>query len=53
MLLNDNPDVKKIVIFDDNGYGWKDLSYNLIQTNYRIGRGLGEEHIYKALKLLM
>lgn len=53
MWLKDNPDVKGFVIFDDNGYGWGDLTDNLIQTNYRIGRGLEQEHIDKALRLLV
>ncbi len=53
MWLKDNPDVQSFVIFDDNGYGWGDLADNFIQTNYRIGRGLEEEHINKALELLV
>ena len=52
MWLKDNPDVKSFVIFDDNGYGWGDLSNNFVQTNYRIGRGLEEKHIQKALEIL-
>jgi len=53
MWLNDNPCIESFVIFDDNGYGWGNLSNNFVQTNYRIGRGLEEEHINKALKLLI
>lgn len=53
MWLNENPVVEGFVIFDDNGYGWGDLSDNFIQTNYRIGRGLEQEHIDKALELLV
>lgn len=53
MWLNENPVVEGFVIFDDNGYGWGDLSDNFIQTNYRIGRGLEQEHIDKALELLI
>lgn len=52
LWLKDNPDVKSFVIFDDNGYGWGDLSNNFVQTNYRIGRGLEEKHIQKALEIL-
>ena len=52
MWLSDNPGIEGFVIFDDNGYGWGDLSDNFVQTNYRIGRGLEQEHIDKALELL-
>ncbi len=52
MWLKENHDVEKFVIFDDNGYGWGDLSNNFVQTNYRIGRGLEEKHIEKALGIL-
>jgi len=52
MWLKENPDVEGFVIFDDNSYGWGELSDNFVQTNYRIGRGLEQEHIEKALELL-
>lgn len=52
LWLKDNANVEKFVIFDDNGYNWRELSDNLIQTNYRIGRGLEKEHINKAMELL-
>lgn len=51
--LNEKPDVERFVIFDDNGYGWGDLSDNFIQTNYRIGRGLEQRHIEKAYEILI
>lgn len=50
--LFENNDVERFVIFDDNSFGWGDLSDNFVQTNYRIGRGLEEEHIEKALEIL-
>lgn len=50
--LKDNPGVTSFVILDDNGYGWGDLSKNLINTNYRIGRGLDQKHVLDAIKLL-
>lgn len=50
--LSSNPQTKGFVIFDDNVFGWGDLAESFIQTNYRIGRGLEEEHIQKALELL-
>ena len=52
MWLKENPEVKSFVIFDDNRYGWGDLSENFILTNYRIGRGLEEEHIKQALEII-
>ena len=52
LWLKDKTNVEKFVIFDDNGYNWKELSDNFIQTNYRIGRGLEKEHIKKAIELL-
>lgn len=52
MWLNDNPDVEDFVIFDDNGYGWGDLSDKFVKTDYRIGRGLEEKHVQKALDIL-
>lgn len=40
------------VIFDDNPFGWEELSENLVRTNRRIGRGLEEEHIKEATRIL-
>jgi len=50
--LLENEDVESFVIFDDYAFGWKELSDNLVQTNYRIERGIEQEHIQKALEIL-
>ena len=52
MWLKENPDVQSFVIIDDHGYGWGDLSDNFVQTNYRIGMGLEQEHILRAIDIL-
>ncbi len=44
--------VKSFVIIDDIGFGWGSLSDHLIQTNYRIGMGLKQEHIERATIIL-
>ena len=53
MWLKDNPHTDSFVIFDDNMYNWGDLSKHYIQTGYYRGRGLDEEHIARALEILM
>ena len=52
LWLKDNPDVTHFVILDDHGYGWGDLLDNFVQTNYRIGRGLEQDHIQRAIDIL-
>ncbi len=52
MWLAENDDVESFVIIDDNIYGWGELSDNFVATSYRIGRGLEEEHIQRALEML-
>ena len=42
-------EVEAYVIFDDEFGGWGELSEHLIQTNARIGRGLEESHIQRAI----
>ena len=50
--LNTHPDVERFVILDDIGGGWGDYYDNLVRTNYRIKRGLCDEHVEKALAIL-
>ncbi len=50
--LEDNPDTEKFVIIDDIGFGWDELSDNLVKTDSRIGRGLENKHVQKAIKIL-
>lgn len=45
--------VESFVILDDVAFGWGDLADRLVRTNYHRGRGLGEEHVEKAVQLLM
>lgn len=46
-------DIEEYVIFDDIAFGWgDDLQDHLIKTNPRIGFGLEEKHIQKAIELL-
>lgn len=51
--LAEHPDVRGFVIFDDERFEFGDLSEHFIKTNHRIGRGLEEEHVEAALKLLI
>ncbi len=50
--LRAHPETESFVIVDDLFGGWGKLESNLVQTNYRIGRGLEEEHVDKAIKIL-
>ena len=52
MWLTDHPYVENFVILDDIRFGWGDLQPHVINTNYRIGRGLEESHMEAAIKLL-
>ena len=52
LWLEENGEVESFVIIDDFAFGWDELSCNFVQTNYRIGRGLGEEHIERAVEIL-
>ena len=46
-------EVESFVILDDMHLGWGDLADRLVQTSARIGRGLMENHVEKAIQLLM
>ena len=50
--LNDHPAVQSYVIFDDIKFGWGKLENNVVKTDYRIGRGLEQCHIDKAIRIL-
>lgn len=53
MWLANNDNVETFVIFDDIPFGWGvDLQEHLVKTDSRIGRGLEEKHIQKAIELL-
>lgn len=50
--LRANPSTKSFVIIDDMVCNWGRLAHNLVQTDYRIGRGLEEEHVKRAIEIL-
>lgn len=52
MWLNQNKAVTHFVIIDDMRFGWSELQAHLVNTNYRIGRGLEERHINEAIRIL-
>lgn len=50
--LNEHPDVESFVIIDDIKFGWEELDPMVVKTDYRIGRGLEQHHVEKALQIL-
>ena len=52
-LIDRKEAVKSFVILDDMSFGWGDLADRLVRTSYHRGRGLGEEHVERAIRLLM
>lgn len=53
LWLSQNEMVKNFVILDDIAFGWgTDLQDHLVKTNCRIGRGLEEQHVQKAISVL-
>lgn len=48
-----NRDVDAFVIIDDIKFGWYELASFVVNTDYRIGRGLEQRHIEKAIKILL
>ena len=51
--LKKHPEVDSFVIFDDIKFGWYELAPFVVNTDYRIGRGLEKRHIEKAIKILL
>ena len=51
MWLNQHKAVN-FVIIDDMRFGWSELQAHLVNTNYRIGRGLEESHVNEAIRIL-
>lgn len=45
--------IEKFVIIDDYRYGWGSLSDNFVKTNPYFGLGLEEEHVQKAIEILI
>ena len=53
MWLSVNSETTAFVILDDIAFGWgDDLQEHLVKTNCRIGRGLENLHVDKAIELL-
>ena len=50
--LADNPDAMEFVIIDDITFGWEELDPLVVKTSYREGRGLEDDHVFKAIKIL-
>jgi hypothetical protein len=51
--LDQNQDIDSFVIIDDIKFGWDRLEPYVVKTDYRIGRGLEQEHIEKATRILL
>lgn len=45
--------IESFVIIDDYRYGWGKLSANFVKTNPYFGLGLEEEHVKKAIEILI
>lgn len=53
MWLSMHSETTAFVILDDIAFGWgDDLQEHLVKTNCRIGRGLEEQHVKRAIELL-
>lgn len=54
LWLKEHNDTENFVILDDIQFGWGgDLQGHLVRTNSRIGFGLENEHVKKAIEILM
>lgn len=51
-LQEHDNDVENYVILDDTLWGWLELSDHVVRTDYLKGKGLEEEHVYKAINIL-
>lgn len=51
--LEQHQDADTFVIIDDIKFGWDKLEPYVVKTDYRIGRGLEQEHMEKAIKILL
>lgn len=53
MWLSMHSETTAFVILDDIAFGWgDDLQEHLVKTNCRIGRGLEDQHVGRAIELL-
>ena len=51
-LAEHKDQVESYVIFDDIPWGWGELEERHVRTDFRVGRGLEERHVNRALELL-
>ncbi len=52
-LNSTKENIESFVIIDDYRYGWGELSDNFVKTNPHFGLGLEEEHVQKAIEILI
>ena len=53
LWLKEHNDTENFAILDDIAFGWgEDLQDHLVRTNCRVGRGLEDEHVRKAIAIL-
>lgn len=53
LWLKEHNDTESFAILDDIAFGWgDDLQDHLVRTNCRVGRGLEDEHVQKAIAIL-
>lgn len=53
LWLKEHNDTGNFAILDDIAFGWgEDLQDHLVRTNCRVGRGLEDEHVRKAIAIL-
>ncbi len=50
--LEAHPETERFVILDDRRFGWGDLQPHVVNTHYRDGRGLEQEHVRAAVRIL-
>ena len=46
-------EVESFAILDDQRFGWGDLEERLVRTDMKIGRGLMDDHVERAIALLL
>lgn len=52
-LKETDEDIEAFVIIDDYRYGWGELSENFVKTEPNFRLGLEEEHVQKAIEILL
>ncbi len=52
LWMEQNGKPESFVILDDIAFGWGELAERLIKTDFRIGRGLEQKHVARAIALM-